>query len=85
MPDVLWWYPQPQVTWAQVTPEAIAFVAILLLINIVAILWALVDIARARGDTGYKLIWAFICIAFGIVGAIIYYFAEKYGKPARRR
>lgn len=84
MANVLWWYPQPQVQWVQVAPETIAFLAILMLINIVAILWALIDIARSKGDTGYKLIWAFICVIFGIIGAIIYYFAEKYGRPAPR-
>ena len=84
MANWLWWYPQPQITWVQLTPETVAFLGILMLINIVVILWALIDIARSKGDTGYKLIWAFICVIFGIIGAIIYYFVEKYGKPTPR-
>lgn len=45
--------------------------------SIVAILWALIDLSHVKKDSGYKLIWAFICVGLGIVGVLIYYISEK--------
>jgi hypothetical protein len=50
------------------------------IVSIIAILWALIDISHTKKDTGYKLIWALICILLGIIGVIIYYFVEKSNK-----
>ena len=43
-------------------------------------LWALIDIARAEKDTGYKIIWALISIFLGAVGATLYYALEARKK-----
>ena len=55
------------------------FLAMLLfgIISFIAFIWALIDIARAKKDTGYKIIWVLICFLLGIIGVIIYYFVEK--------
>lgn len=38
--------------------------------------WALIDIAGAKRDTGYKLIWALICFFVWAIGPTLYYFLE---------
>lgn len=78
----VWWMPTTEWASYYLTPELITIVGVLAIINIIAIIWALVDISHSKGDVGYKLIWAFLCIVFGIIGAIIYYFSEKYTKPS---
>lgn len=49
---------------------------ILILVWFVGLLWALIDIARQKRDTGYKIIWGLICLLFGLIGILVYYFAE---------
>ncbi len=55
-----------------------------LVISFVAIIWALIDISHAKKDTGYKFIWALICIVLGLFGVLIYFFIEKSGKNGKR-
>jgi hypothetical protein len=45
--------------------------------SIAAILWALIDLSHTKKDSGYKIIWAFICIFLGLLGVLIYYISEK--------
>ena len=48
----------------------------LVLVWFIGLIWALVDIARQKRDTGYKIIWALICVFFGLVGILVYYLVE---------
>ncbi len=38
---------------------------------------AVMDIARADKATGWKLMWALVCLVFPVVGAIVYYFVAR--------
>jgi len=53
------------------------FLLILGIVSFIAFIWALIDIARAKKDAGYKIIWLVICLVLGIIGVLIYYFVEK--------
>lgn len=53
------------------------FLILLGVVSFIGFIWALIDIARAKKDTGYKIIWLLICLILGIFGVLIYYFAEK--------
>jgi Na+-driven multidrug efflux pump len=57
------------------------------LISLVFIIWALIDIARADKDTGYKIIWAAIAIFLGLIGVFLYYLLEKgsHSKESQKR
>jgi zinc transporter ZupT len=50
------------------------------IISFVAFIWALIDIARSKKDTGWKIVWALICFILGVIGALVYYFVEKRKK-----
>jgi len=59
--------------------SAVWFVLFLLFIFFVwvfGLLWALIDIARQKRDLGYKIIWVLICLIFGLIGVLAYYFVE---------
>ena len=58
----------------------LGFAIVWFIIGIIAFLWALIDIAKAKKDTGWKIIWVIICLLLGIIGVIIYYFVEKRKK-----
>ena len=40
---------------------------------VILFVWSLLDIIRAHKDIGWKLVWIIVCLAFPIVGVIIYY------------
>lgn len=61
----------------------VLFVFLFFVLSFIAFIWALIDIARADKDFGYKIIWVLVCLILGIIGVIIYYFAEKRGKPVK--
>jgi hypothetical protein len=65
------------------------FFGLFWLISLVFIIWALIDIARADKDTGWKIIWAAISIFLGLLGVLLYYLIEKShpkdSQKARRR
>lgn len=50
------------------------------IISLIAFVWALIDIAKAKKDTGWKIVWIVICLLLGIIGVIVYYFVEKRKK-----
>ena len=52
----------------------------LVILSIVAWIWAIIDIAKAENDSDWKLIWILVVVLVGIIGVIIYYFA---GRPKR--
>ena len=53
-------------------------VAILALINILAVIWALLDLMKYKKlDTGVRIGWIVIIISLQIVGVIMYLFAGK--------
>jgi len=56
--------------------SSVLILFILILVWFVGLLWALIDIARQRKDTGYKIIWGLICLLFGLIGILVYYFVE---------
>jgi uncharacterized BrkB/YihY/UPF0761 family membrane protein len=48
---------------------------LLWLIGLIAVLWALINIAgQKKQDTGWKLIWAIIVLFLNVIGVILYYF-----------
>jgi len=52
--------------------------AILALINIVAVIWALLDVMKYKKlDTGVRLSWVVIILALQIIGVLMYMFAGK--------
>ena len=59
-------------------------VALFYIISLIAFIWALVDIIKAKKDTSWKIIWILICLILGIIGVIIYYFVEKHKKKGRK-
>ncbi len=44
---------------------------------LILFVWALLDIIKAKKDTGWKLIWIIICLAFPLAGTIVYYFLAR--------
>ena len=55
-----------------------AGVAILALINILAVIWALLDLMKYKKlDTGVRIGWIVIIISLQIVGVLMYLFAGK--------
>jgi hypothetical protein len=42
------------------------------------LIFALVDIARARNEGNWKLMWALISIFAGVIGIVIYYFVGRH-------
>jgi len=44
---------------------------------LILFIWALLDILGAHKDTGWKLIWAIVCLAFPVAGTIVYYFFAR--------
>jgi Phospholipase_D-nuclease N-terminal len=44
----------------------------------VLLIFALVDIARARNEGNWKLMWALISIFAGLIGIAIYYFVGRH-------
>jgi NADH:ubiquinone oxidoreductase subunit 6 (subunit J) len=40
---------------------------------LILFVWALLDIIKAHKDTGWKLIWIIVCLAFPLAGVIVYY------------
>lgn len=44
---------------------------------LILFIWALLDIVRANKSLGWKVIWGLICLAFPVVGTIIYYVAAR--------
>jgi len=52
-------------------------------VNIVLVIWALVDAIRVPDDSMYragnKLIWILVILLAGFVGAIIYFFVGRPG------
>ena len=55
----------------------------LVLVWLIALIWSLADIARQKRDAGYKIIWALVCIFFGLVGILAYYFVEVRRRKRR--
>ncbi len=52
--------------------------AILVLINIIAVIWALVEVMRPkRMDAGVRISWVVIILALQILGVIMYLFMRK--------
>lgn len=52
-----------------------AFALLLIIVSIIAFIWALIDIANQKGkDTGWKIIWVLICLILGVIGVVVYYF-----------
>jgi hypothetical protein len=49
------------------------FRLIFTLLWLILFIWALLDITKAHKDTGWKLVWIIVCLAFPVVGTIIYY------------
>lgn len=60
------------------------FMGFALVLNLAAMIWALVMIARADKDVGYKLIWALIAFVLGVLGAVLYYLIEFQNYPKKR-
>ena len=50
---------------------------ILTVLWLILFIWSLLDILRAHKDTGWKLVWIIVCLAFPVVGTIIYYFFAR--------
>jgi Phospholipase_D-nuclease N-terminal len=56
------------------------------IVNLVLVIWALVDAIRVPDDSMYragnKLIWILVILLAGFVGAIIYFFVGRPGGGA---
>jgi len=72
MPMMMGWW-----GWSWWTWPMMLFWSAFWIVNLVAILWALIDISHRKKDTGYKLIWAAIVIVLAIVGVLIYLLVER--------
>ncbi len=54
---------------------------LLLLVNIVAVIWALYDIMRLKKmDAGERISWVVIVLALQLLGVIIYLFMRRKGE-----
>ncbi len=66
--------------------EVFGVFAVIALINLVVVIWALVDAIKVPDDSMYragnKLIWILVIILTGIIGAIIYFIV---GRPSGDR
>ncbi len=51
---------------------------------LVFVVWAIVDIAKAKNKDEWKLMWILICLFLGLIGVLIYTIvgrSERKGKP----
>ena len=66
--------------------EIFGVFGVIALINLVVVIWALVDAIKVPDDSMYragnKLIWILVIILTGIIGAIIYFVV---GRPSGDR
>lgn len=55
-------------------------IIILAIVNLIGFIWSLVDISKAKNDTGWKILWIAICFFLGILGVIIYFVTGRKQK-----
>lgn len=44
---------------------------------LILFVWSLLDILKAHKSTGWKLVWVLVCLAFPVLGTIVYYFVAR--------
>lgn len=66
----------PEIAFAGIAGFA-SMVLIFFVVSLIALIWAIIDIANADEDTGYKIIWLLICLFLGIIGVLLYYFVGR--------
>ncbi len=53
-----------------------------ILASLIALIWGLIDILKAKNDTTWKILWVIVCLFLGIFGVIIYFFVGRKQKVA---
>ncbi|VVB60870.1 Cardiolipin synthase [uncultured archaeon] len=55
-----------------------------IIINVIAVLWALADVMRSRRlDVGERIGWVIIILSLQIVGVLLYIFVGREGREER--
>jgi hypothetical protein len=56
------------------------FFGLVAILSLVAFIWALIDILKAKNDPGWKILWVIVCFFLGVIGVILYYFIGRKNK-----
>ena len=48
----------------------------------IAVIWAIVDILKAKNDNDWKILWAVVVLLLHLIGVAIYYFVGRKERKA---